>query len=132
MKRSPLLLRLGQESAQNMFRRVGFAVFKQSQRLQIAAFETALTALNTEVGNSATVLVSDLRKVNDQFSVVMLMLVDAIKAAASPAIGDVFTDVSEQEGSATDGNVAGCGNTGAVYGDVNVGGIIESKIESRA
>lgn len=83
----------------------------------------ALTALNTEVGNSATVLVSDLRKVNDQFSVVMLMLVDAIKAAASPAIGDVFTDVSEEEGSATDGNVAGCGNTGAVYGDVNVGGI---------
>lgn len=83
----------------------------------------ALTALNTEVGSSATVLVSDLRKVNDQFSVVMLMLVDAIKAAASPAIGDVFTDVSEEEGSATDGNVAGCGNTGAVYGDVNVGGI---------
>ena len=40
MKRSPLLLRLGQESAQNMFRRVGFAVFKQSQRLQIEAFET--------------------------------------------------------------------------------------------
>ena len=67
-------------------------------------------------------LVSDLRKVNDQL-VVMLMLVDAIKAAASPAIGDVFTDVSEEEGSATDGNVAGCGNTGAVYGDVNVGGI---------
>ncbi len=83
----------------------------------------ALTALNTEVGNSATVLVSDLRKVNDQFSVVMLMLVEAIKAAASPTIGDVFTDVSEEEGSTTDGNVAGCGNTGSVYGDVNVGGI---------
>lgn len=83
----------------------------------------ALTALNTELGDSAAVLVSDLRRVNDQFSVVMLMLVEAIKAAASPAIGDVFTDVSEQEGSATDGNVAGCGNTGAVYGDVNVGGI---------
>ncbi len=83
----------------------------------------ALTALNTEVGNSATVLVSDLRKVNDQFSVVMLMLVEAIKAAASPAIGDVFTDVSEEAGSATDGNVAFCGNSGSVYGDVNVGGI---------
>ena len=83
----------------------------------------ALTALNTEVGNSATVLVSDLRKVNDQFSVVMLMLVDAIKAAASPTIGDVFTDVSEEAGSATDGNVAFCGNSGSVYGDVNVGGI---------
>lgn len=83
----------------------------------------ALTALNTEVGNSATVLVGDLRKVNDQFSVVMLMLVEAIKAAASPSIGDVFTDVSEQDGSATDGNVALCGNTGPVYGDVNVGGI---------
>lgn len=83
----------------------------------------ALTALNTELGSSATVLVDDLRKVNDQFSVVMLMLVDAIKAAASPNIGDVFTDVSEQEGSATEGNVAGCGNTGSVYGDVNVGGI---------
>ena len=83
----------------------------------------ALTALNTEVGNSATVLVSDLRKVNDQFSVVMLMLVEAIKAAASPNIGDVFTDVSEEAGSATDGNVAGCGNTGSVYGDVNIGGI---------
>ena len=84
---------------------------------------SALTALNTELGNSATVLVSDLRKVNDQFSVVMLMLVEAIKAAASPSIGDVFTDVSEEAGSATDGNVAGCGNTGSVYGDVNVGGI---------
>lgn len=83
----------------------------------------ALTALNTELGSSATVLVEDLRKVNDQFSVVMLMLVDAIKAAASPNIGDVFTDVSEQEGSATEGNVAGCGNSGSVYGDVNVGGI---------
>ncbi len=83
----------------------------------------ALTALNTELGNSATVLVDDLRKVNDQFSVVMLMLVDAIKSAANPNIGDVFTDVSEEEGSATEGNVAGCGNTGSVYGDVNVGGI---------
>ncbi len=83
----------------------------------------ALTALNTEVGNSATVLVSDLRKVNDQFSVVMLMLVEAIKAAASPAIGDVFTDVSEEAGSETDGNVAFCGNSGSVYGDVNVGGV---------
>ena len=83
----------------------------------------ALTALNTELGSSATVLVEDLRKVNDQFSVVMLMLVDAIKSAANPNIGDVFTDVSEQEGSATEGNVAGCGNSGSVYGDVNVGGI---------
>ena len=83
----------------------------------------ALTALNTEVGSSATVLVSDLRKVNDQFSVVMLMLVEAIKAAASPSIGDVFTDVSEEAGSATDGNVAFCGNSGSVYGDVNVGGV---------
>ncbi|MGI6027643.1 MAG: GLUG motif-containing protein [Candidatus Scatomorpha sp.] len=83
----------------------------------------ALTALNTELGSSATVLVDDLRKVNDQFSVVMLMLVDAIKTAANPNIGDVFTDVSEEEGSATEGNVAGCGNSGSVYGDVNVGGV---------
>ena len=51
----------------------------------------ALTALNTELGSSATVLVEDLRKVNDQFSVVMLMLVDAIKSAANPNICLLYT-----------------------------------------
>ena len=40
MKRSPLLLRLRQESTQHLFSRAGFTIFKQSQRLQIEAFET--------------------------------------------------------------------------------------------
>ena len=82
-----------------------------------------LTALNNEMANAGAVLLSDLRAVNDQFNIVMLLLVDTVQGLTDVSLGNSFTDVSEEEDSGTEGKVVSCTNRGVIYGDKNVGGI---------
>ena len=82
-----------------------------------------LTALNNELANAGTVLLGDLRAVNDQFNIVMLLLVDTVQGLTDISLGSNFTDISEEEDSSTEGKVVSCSNRGVIFGDINVGGI---------
>ncbi len=82
-----------------------------------------LKDLNSEMANAGTVLLGDLRAVNDQFNIVMLLLVDTVQGLGDISLGSNFTDISEEEDNSTEGKVVSCSNLGVIFGDRNVGGI---------
>ena len=89
-----------------------------------------LNLLNQEFSKYSTIIISDLTAVNNQFNVVMLLLVDVISGVANVTADFKFTDVSEEDAAnSTLGKVSGSVNLGSVYGDLNVGGIAGAGIE---
>lgn len=89
----------------------------------LKSMSNSLSALSGDINTASTLLISDLKAVNDQFNVVMLMLVDAIDGLSNTSFTDRYTDVSDETEVSTDGRVSSCDNSGTVTGDINVGGI---------
>ncbi|MGN1315851.1 MAG: hypothetical protein ACI4VW_02200 [Acutalibacteraceae bacterium] len=100
--------------------------------------ETAnnLYSYMTETKEMFSLLVSDLSSVSDsiskkilyasnQFSLAMDTVFEIIYRTQDGSDEGFFTDISEEDiNSITAGKVFGCKNTGTVYADINVGGIV--------
>ena len=84
----------------------------------------SLTQLNYDISNATTTLISDLAAVNDQFNVVMLLMVDTLSTLMNAKYGDNFEDISNEDTEEnTNGKVASSTNYGDVTGDINIGGV---------
>ena len=83
-----------------------------------------LTALNGEMSNATSVLLSDVRAINNQFMKVMNLFLNVLNNTQNVDYTDIFEDVSEESlQSATRGKVLECINYGSVEADRNVGGV---------
>ena len=83
-----------------------------------------LTALNGEMSNATSVLLSDVRAINNQFMKVMNLFLNILNNTQNVDYTDIFEDVSEESlQSATRGKVLECINYGSVEADRNVGGV---------
>lgn len=79
-----------------------------------------LESMNQTANQAGNVLSGDLKEVSDQFGVI----IDLLRNSKQPQEGDRVVDVSDENiNAATQGKVQGCTNTGAVDGDVNIGGV---------
>lgn len=113
------------------FQGLGEAYTQSSERLNAAltGLSGSLSSLNSTLGSSNDTLVDDLRAVNNQFMVVMdlmLALCDDV-GTDGPDPKNYYEDISNEDIYETrEGKVAGCKNTGTVDGDVNVGGVAGS------
>ena len=86
-----------------------------------------LTALNDEMSRAGTVLLADVRAVNDQFMKVMNLFLNVLNSTQNMDYSDVYEDVSEESlQSATRGKVLECTNYGIIDADRNVGGVAGS------
>ena len=73
-------------------------------------------------------LVSDIRKISDQFNIVMNLVTDDFSSIGGDgdnfSLSDYIVDASEEDiANQTQGKVYNCRNTGEIYADKNVGGI---------
>lgn len=89
-----------------------------------------MQALQTAVSSAGDTLSADLRAVSRQLNTVFNVMLDAL-AEVQDGTGtdrrDILEDTSDEDIAATrQGKVSGCGNTGDVDGDRNVGGVIGS------
>jgi hypothetical protein len=86
---------------------------------------SCLSSLNTTVSAGAGSLVDDLTAVNDQFSTVMQLVVQALDDGSELDV-TLFTDLSDQDDDLSPdcGKIVSCQNTGTVSGDLDVGGIV--------
>lgn len=83
-----------------------------------------LTALNGEMSNATSVLLSDVRAINNQFMKVMNLFLNVLNNTQNVDYTDIFEDVSEESlQSAIGGKVLECINYGSVEADRNVGGV---------
>lgn len=86
-----------------------------------------LDALNVETKSSSDILTADIRNINDQFFVVMDLLLDEIDDFKNISFISRIEDISDEDiNNSTDGKVQFCLNYGIVGGDINVGGITGS------
>lgn len=84
----------------------------------------SLTQLNYDISNATTTLIADLTAVNDQFNVVMLLMVDTLSTLMNAKYGDNYEDISNDDTEENiNGKVASSVNHGDVTGDINIGGI---------
>lgn len=84
----------------------------------------SMEALNQTALAGSVTLTGDLQQVNDQLSVVMLLMVDALDGVSDVDVGAILQDESDEDTPENhDGKVAGSVNYGAVSGDLNAGGI---------
>lgn len=80
--------------------------------------------LNTAVSSQSDILTSDFRKINDQFMVVMNLMLDMVHQMENGSGDEMVLDTSGQDIDAIiNGKVLSCENNAFVYGDINVGGI---------
>ncbi len=90
----------------------------------LGGISNELTALNSEMSSSTTVLLADVRAINNQFMKVMNLFLNVLNDTQNVDYTDVYEDVSEESlQSATRGKVLECTNYGSVDADRNVGGI---------
>ena len=93
----------------------------------LGGISNELTALNSEMSDAGTVLLSDVRAINNQFMKVMNLFLNALNNTQNVDYTDVYEDVSEESlQSATRGKVLECINYGGVDADRNVGGVAGS------
>ena len=82
--------------------------------------------LNNAASGTVGTLANDIRSINNKFNELTGTLFSAI-SSLSGGTGDIIVDTSDVDiDSVTFGKVSSCRNSGAVYGDVNTGGITGS------
>ena len=80
--------------------------------------------LNDEMSSNNDVLIGDLENLNDQFSTIMRLYMDAIDGVLDMDYSNIYEDNSEEDAeTSTDATIADCKNSGMVRGDINVSGI---------
>ena len=80
--------------------------------------------LNDEMSSNNDVLIDDLENLNDQFSTIMRLYMDAIDGVLDMDYSNIYEDNSEEDAeTSTDATIADCKNSGMVRGDINVSGI---------
>ncbi len=80
--------------------------------------------LNDEMSSNNDVLIGDLEDLNDQFSTIMRLYMDAIDGVLDMDYSNIYEDNSEEDAeTSTDATIADCKNGGMVWGDINVSGI---------
>lgn len=93
----------------------------------LGGISNELTALNGEMSNATSVLLADVRAINNQFMKVMNLFLNVLNNTRNVDYTDVYEDVSEESlQSATRGKVLECINYGSVDADRNVGGVAGS------
>lgn len=93
----------------------------------VAGLGNQLENLNQDLSSASSLLISDLRAVNEQFTLVMDLLLDEATDIEAGVSGGRVTDTSDEDIDAvTDGKILRCSNSGSVYGDYDVGGIAGS------
>ena len=101
-----------------------FSESSDALNTSLSGISNELSALNGEISSSNTVLLSDVRAVNDQFMKMMKLFLNVLNDTQNVDYTDVFEDVSEESRqSATRGKVLECTNHGNVTADRNAGGI---------
>ena len=81
--------------------------------------------LNNEMNASNQTLVDDMKEVNDEFNVIMLLIADAIDGVLDMDYTDVYQDNSEEFAEeCTDATIADSINNGSVHGDIDTSGIV--------
>lgn len=92
----------------------------------INGLNSQVTMLNNAVSGTVGTLANDIRSINNKFNELTGTLFSAI-SSLSGGTGDIIVDASDVDiDSVTFGKVSSCRNSGAVYGDVNTGGITGS------
>ena len=107
---------------------LGGAYRESSNQLYAALSGIAeqMEALGDEVSTQASAVTADLRAVNDQFNVVMLLVIDALSLEQND-LSELVEDTSDEDISqTTQGKVQASVNHGTVQADINVGGIAGS------
>ncbi len=90
----------------------------------INGLSSQATMLNSAANGAAGALASDVRAINSKCNELADTMLDAV---ASSGASDIISDTSLADIDAvTLGKVSGCENTGAVYGDINTGGVAGS------
>lgn len=80
--------------------------------------------LNNDMNSANQNLISDMKDVNDQFNVIMMLFTDAVDGVLEMDYSTVYEDYSRSVAEeCTEGTVADCNNYGAVKGDIDVAGI---------
>lgn len=80
--------------------------------------------LNDEMSSTNDTMLADLSDINDQFSKIMRLYTDAIDGVLDMDYSTVYEDTSQEDAeTSTDATIAGCTNSGAVQGDLNISGI---------
>ena len=104
-----------------------FSESSDALNTSLGGISNELSALNGEITSANTVLLSDVRAVNDQFMKVMNLFLNILNDTQNVDYTDVFEDVSEESlQSAVRGKVLECTNRGAVTADRNAGGIADA------
>ncbi len=92
----------------------------------INGLSSQVTMLNNAASGTVGTLANDIRSINNKFNELTGTLFSAI-SSLSGGTGDIIVDTSDVDiDSVTFGKVSSCRNSGAVYGDVNTGGIAGS------
>ncbi len=92
----------------------------------INGLSSQVTMLNNAASSAVGTLANDIRSINNKFNELTGTLFSAI-SSLSGGTGDIIVDASDVDiDSVTFGKVSSCRNSGAVYGDVNTGGITGS------
>ena len=92
----------------------------------INGLSSQVTMLNNAASSTVGTLANDIRSINNKFNELTGTLFSAI-SSLSGGTGDIIVDTSDVDiDSVTFGKVSSCRNSGAVYGDVNTGGITGS------
>ncbi len=109
------------------FQGLGDDYTQNAERLNAAltGLSGSLSSLNSTLSASSDTLISDLRAVNNQFMVVMNLMLDVYTDVGTAELSreNYYEDISDEDiYEKREGKVVGCKNLGAVYGDVNVGG----------
>ena len=92
----------------------------------INGLSSQVTMLNNAASGTVGTLANDIRSINNKFNELTGTLFSAI-SSLSGGSGDIIVDTSDVDiDSVTFGKVSSCRNSGAVYGDVNTGGITGS------
>ena len=92
----------------------------------INGLSSQVTMLNNAASGTVGTLANDIRSINNKFNELTGTLFSAI-SSLSGGTGNIIVDTSDVDiDSVTFGKVSSCRNSGAVYGDVNTGGITGS------
>lgn len=88
---------------------------------------SSASGLQSSVSSSSDTLLDDFDAINRQLQVIADLLQQQIEEAKEKNAADSFADISDEDADAsTAGKIQGAMNSGAVFGDVNVAGIVGS------
>ena len=91
----------------------------------LGSVSSELGGLNDTLGTSNSVLLSDMRQINNQANKVMNLFFNILNDTQNADYTDIYEDVSDQSlQSAVEGKVQESTNSGSVSADRNVGGLV--------